>query len=184
MAVQPYLPEGLLAFLRQASTEGLLNPAVAKSRYQAVEHVFTELNASERLDIRLIDVDAVCAKLHKLEGSSIRPEVVALYRDRVRAALTDYLAWVDNPQSFASVGGDPLRRDRRGVVSSKEAAAEAAALEEIVLSSSERKPELVSIPLRANLAVFIAGLPLDLTATEARKIARVVEAFAEPDRAR
>lgn len=179
MSAELHTPERLLDFLRQASTQGVLNPAVAKSRALAVEQVFSELNASERLDIRLIDVDLVCARLHKIEGSSIRPEVVELYKQRVRAALQDYFAWLADSKRFVSVGGDPVRRDRR-ILGGGEAAAETRALEETALAGSDRRPDLISIPLREGVTVYITQLPLDLSPTEAAKIARVVEALALP----
>ena len=40
---------------------------------------------------------------------------------------------------------------------------------------------IIPIPLRADLTVFIQGLPIDLTEAEAEKIARVVKAMADCD---
>lgn len=178
MSDEDFRSTRLVEFLRQAPEQGLLNAAVAKSRFAAVEQVFTELNPEEKRDIRLIDVDRVCARLHKIEGSSIRPEVVALYRTRVEAALTDYLAWLANPKGFASIGGEAPRGEKRGALSDRERSIEESALEEIALSTSERRPDLISVPLRENVTVFIANLPLDLSEQEAQRIAGVIEALA------
>lgn len=179
MATNDYTPDRLMAFLRDGAVKGLINPAVAKSRLSAVEQLFVELDERERADIRRIDVDRLCQRLHKLQDSSIRPEVVMVYNKRVRAALTDYFAWLDNPQGFSSIGGDGLRKEKRHASSDKELAREQKALEEITLAASELPTDLVAVPLREDRTVYVQNLPLDLTVREARKIARVIEAMAQ-----
>ena len=178
MAANDYTPDKLMAFLRDAAVKGLVNPAVAKSRLSAVEQLFVELDDQERADIRRIDVDRLCQRLHKLQDSSIRPEVVAVYNKRVQAALADYFAWLDNPQGFSSIGGDGLRKEKRHAASDKELAREQKALEEITLAASEIPADLVAVPLREDRTVYVQNLPLDLTLQEATKISRVILAMA------
>jgi hypothetical protein len=174
-----YTPERLMAFLRDAAIQGRLNPAVAKSRQSAIEQLFVELEPAERADIRRIDVDRLCQRLHKLQDSSIRPEVVMVYNKRVQAALADYFAWLDDPQGFSSIGGDGFRKEKRHAPSDQEVAREQKALEEITLAASEWPADLVAVPLREDRTVYVQNLPLDLTPREARKIARVIEAMAQ-----
>jgi hypothetical protein len=174
-----YTPERLMAFLRDAAIQGRLNPAVAKSRQSAIEQLFVELEPAERADIRRIDVDRLCQRLHKLQDSSIRPEVVMVYNKRVQAALADYFAWLDDPQGFSSIGGDGFRKEKRHAPSDLEVAREQKALEEITLAASEWPADLVAVPLREDRVVYVQNLPLDLTAREARKIARVIQAMAQ-----
>jgi len=183
MSAEDYRPASLLQFLRQSTIEGLLNPAVAKSRINAVEQLFVELTEKEKDDLRLIDVDVLCSRFHKLHDSSIRPEVLELYNKRVKAALVDYLAWLDNPKSFFSIGGDNIRKDKRYAMSEKEVSFEQKALEEITLATSERTSDIFSIPLRDDVTVYVQNLPLDLTVKEAKKIAKVIKALAaeQPD---
>ena len=179
MAADDYTPDRLMAFLRDAAMQGRINPAVAKSRQSAIEQLFVELDERERADIRRIDVDRLCQRLHKLQDSSIRPEVVMVYNKRVQAALADYFAWLDNPQGFSSIGGDGFRKEKRHAASDKEIAREQKALEEITLAASEWPADLVAVPLREDRIVYVQNLPLDLTAREARKIARVIQALAQ-----
>jgi hypothetical protein len=174
-----YTPERLMAFLRDAAMQGRVNPAVAKSRQAAIEQLFVELDDAERADIRRIDVDRLCQRLHKLQDSSIRPEVVMVYNKRVQAALADYFAWLDDPQGFSSIGGDGFRKEKRHAPSDQEVAREQKALEEITLAASEWPADLVAVPLREDRVVYVQNLPLDLTAREARKIARVIQAMAQ-----
>jgi hypothetical protein len=179
VAANDYTPEALLHFLRNSAMQGLINPAVAKSRVNAAEQLFVELNEQERADIRLIDVDRLCQRLHKIQDSSIRPEVVMLYNKRVQAALADYFAWLEDPKSFSSIGGDSLRKEKRYSPTDKEVSREQKALEEITLSVSEWAGDIISIPLRDDRTVYVQNLPLDLTAQEAKKISRVIQAMAQ-----
>lgn len=180
MANEDYTPERLLEFLRQAPGQGLLNPALARSRATAVDQLFPVLTPEERADIRRIDVDRLAGRVHKMEGSTIRPEVIDLYRTRVQEALIDYFAWLQNPKTFATIAGHTLRRDIRGLAFGADNPEEARALEDIALQTSERPRDHISVPLRDGVTVFITNLPLDLRASEAGKIARVVAALAEP----
>lgn len=179
MSAEEYTPRRLLDFLREAPAQGLLNPAVARSRASAIEHLFVELTDRERADLRLLEVDKLAARVHKLQGSTIRPEVVALYKARVQEALTDYFNWLQNPKTFATIGGHALRRDKRAFAES-ENAEEARALEDIALATSERRKDYVTVPLREDLTVYISNLPLDLSTEEAGRISRVVMALARP----
>lgn len=179
MPSEDYSQTSLMQFLRQSTIEGLLNPAVAKSRINAVEQIFTELTEQESKDIRLINVDDVCSRIHKIHDSSIRPEVLSLYNKRVKAALVDYLSWLDNPKSFFSIGGDSIRKDQRYKMSQKEESHEEKALEEITLATNEKHTDIFSIPLREELTVYIQNLPLDLSAQEAQKLCKVITALAQ-----
>ena len=89
----PHSVDALLQFLKQAGMEGLINPAVARSRRNAIEHLQGEMTEGERGDVRTLDVDELASRFHTLEGSSIREEALALYVDRFKMALTDYLRW-------------------------------------------------------------------------------------------
>ena len=181
MSVNNFTPERLVKFLRQSPKEGLINPAVAKSRLNAVEQLFTELSADEMTDIRLIDVDDLCSRQHKIHDSSIRPEVVQLYNKRVKAALIDYFDWVNDPSTFISGGGDLVIKDKRNEVTNKMMTEEQNALEEITLSMSDKISNIISIPIRDDRTIFIKNLPLDLSRSEASKLANVIQAMAKHD---
>ena len=55
----------LLKFLKQAGMEGLINPAAARSRRNAVEQLHAEMTEDERLDVRKLDVDELASRFHK-----------------------------------------------------------------------------------------------------------------------
>lgn len=172
-----YTRDGLLTFLREAAIAGHMNPATARSRRNAAEALFTELTADEAADLRKVDVDELAARCHKLQGGTVRPEVLNVYATRLRSALTDYFNFLEDPEHFAPVG--PERRPLRRRVANAVRSDEERALEKIRLSSTEYRPDIIPIPLGEDRVVYVHDLPVDLTAAEARKIARVIEALAE-----
>ena len=176
-----YTVEKLQAFLREAPEQGVLNSAVARSRVNAIDQLLTVLSPEERADIRLIDVTRLAGRLHTLEGSTLRPEVVDLYRTRFGDALVDYLAWLSNPKTFATISGHALRRDSFTRAPHSENVEERRAIEDIALATSERRKDYLSVPLREGVTVFITNLPLDLTADEAVRLARVITALGSSD---
>jgi hypothetical protein len=171
--------DDLLAFLKQAGMQGLINPAVARSRRNAIEQLQSELTASEREDMRQLDVDELASRFHKLEGSSIRSEALALYVDRFKMALADYARWNEEPSRFESIGGERPRAQQRGTDGRFAIGPDQQAEERIRLEACDNPSDVVPIALRHDCTVYLAGLPLDLSRREADKIARVVLAFAE-----
>ncbi len=168
-----YSVDRLLEFHKSAGMEGLINPAVAKARRKAVERLVAEMTAAERSDLRELDVDALASRFHKLEESSIRSEALALYVDRVKMAVADFLAWSSDPTDFRSLGGERQRAIGRGSLTPEREMAE-----RITLESTENPSNVVPIALRESETVYVANLPLDLTEAEAERISRVVRAFA------
>lgn len=171
-----YTSEGLLKFLKEAAMAGMLNPATARSRRNAAEQLLAQLTDEEAADLRKVDVDDLCSRFHKLQGTSIRPEALKIYRGRLRSALEDYFRYLDDPERFVAVGGENRQLRRRGGASRSE---EEQALEEIRLEVADRPSDILPIALREDLVVYIQNLPLDLTRQEARKISRVVQALAD-----
>jgi len=88
-------------------------------------------------------------------------------------ALTDYLAWLEDPAVFVSVGGEKKRAVTRGSLSREQEVAE-----RITLEATDNPSNIIPIALRPDLSVYVANLPLDLSTVEAVRIARVIRAFA------
>lgn len=181
MSDNNYTRDRLMEFLKQSAMAGFINPATARSRRTAAEELLTRLTDEESEDLRQVDVDELCSRFHKLQGSSIRPETLKLYNNRLKSALTDFFAWSEDPDNFVSVGGDSRSLRKRSDVERTRRSAEEKALEEIKLGAPETPAEILPVPIRPDLVVFIQNLPLDLTSAEAGKICRVVEALAQPD---
>ncbi|NKI34891.1 hypothetical protein HFP89_06915 [Wenzhouxiangella sp. XN79A] len=179
MSENDYTAEALGRFLKQAGMEGLINPATARARRNALDHLAGELTEAERGDIRTLDVDALVARFHKLEGASIRPETLAVYGDRLKKGLDDYLRWLDAPSMFKPSARERVRNFARGSRAEPALSDEQRAAERIRLEATENPSRIVPVPVRDDHVVYIDNLPLDLTAEEADRIARVVRAFAD-----
>ncbi len=178
MAAPKFSKPGLLEFLKESAIAGLLNPATARSRRHAAEQLLMQLDEDEARDLRNLDVDELCGRFHKLQGSTIRPESLRLYNARLKAALSDYFAWIDNPDGFVPTGGEARQLRRRGDGAAGDKSSEEQALEAIKLSAPQQPAELIPIPIRPDRVVYVHNLPLDLTPAEADKVARVVKALA------
>jgi len=175
MSAEDYSKNGLFVFLREAAISGLLNPAVARSRKTAAQMLLQHVTAEERIDLRQLDVDLLCSRIHKLEDSSIRYEALNLYNSRLKSALSDYFNWLKDPTNFVSTS-NTISINAKFI--NKRETVEQKALEEITLTTTNKQEGIIPIPLRKDLTVFIKDLPLDLTVAEADKIVRVIKAFA------
>ncbi len=181
MGAPNYSKPGLLEFLKQSAIAGLLNPATARSRRQAAEQLLTQINDPEAEDLRCLDVDELCARFHKLQESTIRPESLRLYNARLKAALSDYFAWVEDPDGFVPSGGETRQLRKRMEAGHTDKSLEEQALEAIKLSAPQQPADLIPIPIRPDRVVYVQNLPLNLRPEEADKIARVVKALATGD---
>lgn len=178
MAEQDYSEAAFLEFLRQGTIAGIIKPATARTRKLAAENLLTELKSHERLDLRLVDVDELCMRLHKLQGSTIRPENIQVYNERLKSGFKDFFNWNGNPTKFTSAEGELPEAQ---LVASRDDSGQASAREQLALNPPRSPHEIFPVPLREDLVVYLQNIPLDLSSREANKIAAVVLALAVPD---
>jgi hypothetical protein len=180
MTQKNYTEEKLMEFIRDCAVSGLVNPSTALSRKKAAEQLLTQLNVVERQDLRQLDVDDLCSRFHKLQGSTVRPESLEIYRQRLQAALDDFIAWTDDPNAFTPVH-KAQRAGYRKPGEKHSPTREEKAKEELVLNLPEKPTEIFPVPIRDDKVVYLQNVPLDLTKKEADKIVAVVRALADPD---
>jgi len=178
MSEKDYSQAAFLEFLRMGAVTGITNPAIARSRKLAAEQLLGQVKSHESLDLRLLDVDELCTRFHKLQGSAIRPETIQLYNERLSSGLKDFVDWVSNPVGFQAVEGE---QKEEVVVASRDDEGQAKAREELVLNPPRSPFEIFPIPIRDDLVVYLQNIPLNLTSTEAAKISAVVSALAVPE---
>lgn len=178
----------LLDFLEYLARKGLMNKTTISSRKAAVNNVLGILDDEEASDVSKIDLDDVMRRFHNLNGLNYTSDSLTTYKSRVRSALDDFLSYLDNPMAFRpSTGGGGRKgqdRPRASLVDTRKrnTAVSSSAVEQ----TSELTPPAVAtlilpIPIRADLTVYIQGLPYDLTQAEASKIANVIRAMAVGD---
>jgi hypothetical protein len=178
MTDKDYSQTAFLKFLRETAVSGFTSPATARSRKLAAEHLLIQLKSHERADLRLLDVDELCSRFHKLQGSTIRPENIQLYNERLCSALKDFISWTLDAAGFQSVEGE---KPEAVVVAARDTSGQAQAREELALNPPRSPHEIFPVPIREDLVVYLQNIPLDLTQDEARKVAAVVHALALPE---
>jgi hypothetical protein len=178
MPDKDYSEAAFHSFMRESAVSGLIKPAIARSRKLAAEHLLIELRSHERTDLRLVDVDELCSRFHKLQDSTIRPESLDLYKSRLKDALGDFIRWTDEPGTFVPRESE-FKATRKSL--RQETAEEARAREELALNPPRSPHDIFPVPIRPDLVVYIQNVPLDMTRKEAEKIAAVVRALAEPN---
>jgi hypothetical protein len=178
MAIRDYSEAAFLDFLRRGTMAGVIRPSTARARKKAAEQLLVQLRSHERLDLRQLDVDDLCTRFHKLQGSTIRPETLQIYNERLKAGLRDFFRWTEDPNSFTSVEGETPEVQ---LVAERDDPGQARAREALVLNPPRSPHEIFPVPIRDDLVVYLQNVPLDLTVQEAERIARVVRALAEPE---
>jgi hypothetical protein len=178
MAGSTYSEASFGEFMRQCVVLGLHNPATLRSRKLAAEQLLTELKSHERNDLRLVDMEELCSRFHKLQDSTIRPESLDIYKSRLQDAITDFIAWTDDQESFAP--RESQFKANREMFKSESAEFQQAR-EELALNPPRSPLQIFPVPIRKDLVVYIQNVPLDMTPKEAEKIAAVVRALADPD---
>ncbi len=174
--------EALAQFLDYLADKGLMAKATAQARKAAASSVLGILDENEAKDVTVLDLDSVISRFGNLHGKRYTPQSLSTYKSRVKSALEDFSSYLGNPLAFRP-GVQP--RERSKSKPSKESTRASNA------SAGEARPEaprppptpmassnIVPIPLRADLVVYIQGLPFDLSLSEAKKIGAVVAAMA------
>jgi len=180
MAQNNYSEANLLQFIRDSAVSGLINPSTSVSRKKAAAHLLTQLNAIERQALRQLDVDELCSRFHKLQGSTIREESLEVYKSRLKATLEDFISWVDNPVSFVpGHTGQPgaTQKNARTLPTTETERAR----EELTLNLPDDPTGIFPIPIREDRVVYLQNMPLDLSPKEAQKIVAVVQALVDAD---
>lgn len=168
-----------LKFLDYLGEKGLLPAATASSRKATANRVLSILSPEEASDITSIDLDDLMKRFHNINGQQYTQESLLTYKSRMRTALEDFRAYCTNPLGFKPSGQSRSKaksnaEKARPQVGPKQPNSVATTPTAPVMSVS-----ILPIPLRSNLTVQIAGLPFDLSRSEAQKIANIILAHAQ-----
>jgi len=175
MKERDFSESAFLEFLRQSAVSGVVKPATGRARKLAAEQLLVQLKSHERFDLRTVDIDELCTRFHKIQGSTIRPENLDVYKQRLGSALRDFIKWTENPADFVSNEGE---LPEVKVVAARDDAGQSVAREELALNPPRSPHDIFPVPIRENLVVYLQNIPLDMTRQEASKIAAVVQALA------
>ena len=174
----------LLKFLDYVGEKGLLSPSTAESRKASVNKVLSILDDAEAQDVSKLDLDDVALRFANLHGQNYTTDSLRTYKSRTKSSIDDFLRYVENPLAF-KVGG--AKRTPRAKAEKPLGGSEPkdAGRKEAQTAERAEPPSaatgIIPIPIRADLIVRIQGVPFDLTASEAKKVANVILAMAVPD---
>lgn len=175
--------QGLMEFLDYLANKGLMAKATVAARKAAAGKLLGILSDEEASDVTKLDLDHVVERFQNLEGKNYTPASLTTYRSRTRSAIDDFVAYLENPLAFRP---NLQSRERRQKTDAKR---DANPQEKAAPTSTERpasKPyfepsgSIIPIPIRADVTVYVQGIPFDLTSTEATKIANVIKAMSTP----
>jgi hypothetical protein len=170
--------DDFLRFLAYLGDKGLIPLATASSRRATAGKVTAILSDDEAADVTALDLDDVMRRFDHLNPHQYTPGSLQAYKSRMKTALDDFRSYCENPLNFRPSGqqrtkvkpsnGEQQKKPIRGRVKTNDASATA--------TPSVSLPNVTVLPiaLRAGLTVQIAGLPFDLTAAEAKKIANII----------
>ncbi len=177
--------EAAVDFLEYVAQKGLMAPATARARKAAVNTVLSILDDQEARDVTGIDLDDVMNRFSHLQGKDYTPESLRTYKSRVKAALDDFSSYLQNPLAFRpSVQTREKRPASTKTIppSTTKVTRETVATEvprtQANVTAGPMASSILPIPIRADLTILVQGLPFDLTVSEAKKIAGVIQAMA------
>jgi site-specific recombinase XerC len=186
-----YSADGLSQFFEYVAQKGLMNSETIRGRRVATQKILEILQDNEKLDLRKIDKDLVFQRFMNLRGRDYNPQSLAVYKSRFASALNDFFSWNEDPLGFRPAAGLKIKQAVVSKVGKAKAAlpVKKAAQSTTELSvnpvkldapSTHKHTELIDlpIPLRPGVMVHVTGLPLDLSADEAKKISGIVSAYA------
>jgi hypothetical protein len=175
--------EAALEFLEYIEKKGLMAPATAQARRVAVNKVFAILDDNEARDVTALDLDEIMRRFSNLQGKDLTPESLRTYKSRLKSAISDFGSYVENPLAFKPTVQTREKKTaaRNDPPEQREPNAESSRTDQPSYQTGPMAGSILPIPIRAGLTVYIQGLPFDLTAGEARRIAGVVTAMAISD---
>jgi len=171
----------LLEFLDYLAQKGLMARATVAARKAAASRVLGILSDEEASDVTKLDLDEVMARFSNLEGRGFTPASLNTYLSRLKSAVDDFSAYIENPLGFRpSVHTREKRKPERKADVSATVVPERQSGGEAHIVKPPLSSSILPIPIRPDVTVFVQGLPYDLTESEATKVANVIRAMATP----
>lgn len=172
----------LLEFLDWTADKGLMAKNTVGGRKAAITAVLGILDPEEKGDVTAVDLDSAMTRFVNLQGKKYNTSSLNVYKSRTNAAINDFAKWINDPLAFKPQSNKPEKVQSKVVKSSKAASGQDHQHEQPAANPgaapSQASANVFPVPIRENVVVRIHGLPFDLTAAEAEKIANVVKAMA------
>lgn len=166
--------DALLKFIDFSIDKGLINAQTGKAWRVATLKLLTDLSETEEVDVRVVDVAVAARKLANRDPSALSPNSLTDYRQRVAAAIQEFVSWHSDPAAYKPRGtnGKPrVKQSENGVppqerkIAPKKATSEPTVKEVPVTSGGLP----LAYPLRRDFLAQVV-IPRDLKIEEAKRL--------------
>jgi hypothetical protein len=176
--------DALLEFLEWTAKKGLMAKNTVGGRKAAVAAVLGVLDPEEKGDVTEVDLDNAMTRFVNLQGKKYNTSSLNVYRSRTNAALNDFRTYLADPLAFKPTNKVEKKPSANGAKPKRTGSSSSHQADQQITNPATTAPQVSAnvfpIPIRESVVVRIHGLPFDLTASEAEKIANVVKAMAMP----
>lgn len=190
--MQDYSYASFNSFIEYVAKKGLINPSTASNWKSASARVASLLADEDSTDLRHLDIDSLFRRLANLEGKSMKPASMQVYKSRFRSAVGDFTRYIDNPMTYKPGTPQKITTAQKKPATNKKSAETVKLVESKVdqIKANSTPDETINqsigsfmfpIPIRQDLVVHISNVPFDLTKLEAEKISSVIKALATND---
>lgn len=172
--------KALLSFLDYMADKGLAPKNTVFARKAAASKVLGILSEDEANDILNVDIAHTMARFGNLKGKGYTPASLTTYQSRVKSAIEDFSSYLKNPLAFRPSGQSKERGAKAPPITASESSKTKPAIARAPSETARTAPvsdTILPIAIRADLTVYIQGLPFNLSKAEASKIAAVVMAL-------
>ena len=177
----------LLKFLDYLADKGLMPSATAASRKASATKMLAVLSEEEARDVTVLNMDDVALRFHNKNGQKYTPGSVQTYKSRVSSAIDDFRTYLENPLGFRT-SSKPRQRSQinkekapDGSSGVQPASTQHGHTASHIAATPVATMNILPVALRPDLTVQIAGLPFDLSKSEAQKLANIILAHASDD---
>jgi hypothetical protein len=160
------------AFLSLAEQWGDLPASLTSNLRSAIRKVAEIVHLNDNQDLREVNQDDVFRRFHTLAKASLRDGTRATYEKRTRDALDRYRKFLADDATWKQVTASSKPRRTKPMT---EGGTETTMATVTVMPNSTKMVS-VPVPLRHDVMVHLS-LPADLTHREAKRVARIIEAY-------
>lgn len=172
--------KALVDFWEYAGKKGLVNRNTATAKRIACSKVLGVMDDWESLDVSVLNVEDVFRRFTNKRGKDFKPDSLGTYKSRFTQALTDFLGYSENPESWK-----PASQERAPRAPKEKAAASRNG------SNSNGSPEQHADPLptRVGLVEYpfplregrfaYLRLPVDLKMADVRRLTAYLNTLAD-----
>jgi|SRR5215510_7317744 len=173
--------KALVDFWKWAGDKGLVNPNTASAKRAACSQVLGAMDDWESLDVSALNVDDVFRRFTNKRSKDFTPASLGTYKSRFQQALTEFLAYLKNPEGWKPRSQERApspRKERPAGASSKNGH-----------GSPDVPPIVEELPGRAGLVEYpfplregrfaYLRLPADLKMADVKRLTAYLTTLAE-----